>query len=159
MNKLFTFFRESMTARFLIPLGIILMVFGAFMFIINNKNQNYIKVEAVVSKTELVEEEHTNIDGNTVEATYRVYVKYNVDGTEYEEELGELSGKYEIGKKINIYYNPKDPSQITQTISLVLPIVIIVGGLAALIGGIISGLNAVKRYNKMKEQEKGWANE
>ena len=74
MNRLFTFFRESQTARFLVPAGILLTIFGIVMFIINSQNQNYIKVEGVVSKTELVEKEHLDEDGNNVPATYKVYV-------------------------------------------------------------------------------------
>ena len=88
MNKLATFFRESITARFFIPFGIVLIVFGVIMFMINKENQNYIKIEAVVSKTELVEESYIDENGDTVEATYKVYVKYTVDGKEYDEELG-----------------------------------------------------------------------
>ena len=158
MNKLFTFFRESQTARFLIFCGIVLTVFGIIIFIINIKNQNYIKVEAVVSKTELVEEAHIDVDGNTVETTYKVYVKYTVDGIEYNEVLGELSG-YKQGQKTTIYYNPDNPSEITQSNSLILPIILTVGGLATFVGGIVSGVNAIKKHKKMKEQEKGWANE
>ena len=157
MNKLATFFRESSTARFFIPLGIVLIVFGAIMFIINKDNQNYIKTEAVVSKTELVEESYIDQNGDTVEATYKVYVKYTVDGKKYDEELGELSG-YKENQKITIYYNPEDPSKITQTKSLILPIVFVIGGLISLVCGIISGLNAIKKYKKMKEQERGWSN-
>ena len=158
MNKLATFFRESTTARFFIPLGIILIVFGVIMFMINKENQNYIEIEAVVSKTELAEEAHYDNDNNYVEATYIVYVKYTVDGKEYDEELGELSG-YKKDQKVTIYYNPQDPSKITQTKSLILPIAFIVAGIASLVGGIISGLNAIKRVKKMKEQERSWANE
>ncbi|MCR4748051.1 MAG: hypothetical protein K5836_06290 [Clostridiales bacterium] len=38
-----------------------------------------------------------------------------------------------------------------------LPIVIIVAGVAVLAGGIVSGVRAVGRYNRLKEQEAGWA--
>lgn len=158
MNKIATFFRESITARFFIPIGIILIVFGVIVFMINKGNQNYIKAEAVVSKTELAEEAHYDIDDNYVEATYTVYVKYTVDGKEYDEELGELSG-YKKDQKITIYYNPQDPSQITQTKSLILPVVIVIAGIASLVGGVLSGYNAIKRVKKMKEQERSWANE
>ncbi len=157
MNKLFTFFRESQVARFLIPLGLILTIFGVVVFSINMKNQNYVKTESTISKVELVEEEHIDANGDTVQATYKIFVKYTVDGKEYEEELGELSGKYKEGEKMTIYYDPKNPSEITQTTSLVLPIVMIAGGIAAFIGGIISGVNAIKKHKKMKEQEKEWA--
>ena len=43
MNKLFTFMRESQTARFLIPVGLILTIFGIVMLVINIKNQNFDK--------------------------------------------------------------------------------------------------------------------
>ena len=151
MNKAATFFRESMVARFFIPAGLIFMVVGIIILIINIKNSNYIETEAVVSKTELAQEAYTDEDGNYVDATYKVYVKYTVDGKEYETELGE-------GKKLTIYYNPSDPNQITQSKSLILPLIMIIAGIASLVAGIISGVNAIKRYNKMKEQEKGWAN-
>ncbi len=155
MNKLAIFFRESIVARFLIPAGIAFLAFGIVSFIINNKNRNYIEVEGTVSKTELATEAYTDTDGNYVDATYKVYVKYTVDGKEYDNELGELSG-YKEGEKIKIYYNPEDPNQITQTISLVFPIIMMIGGIVATTAGIISGINAIKKYKKMKKQEEGW---
>ena len=156
MNKLATFFRESGLARFLIPLGIFLILFGAFMFKINAQNQDYIKTEATVSKVELAEEAYTDANGNRVEATYTVSVQYVVDGQTYEVELSDLP-EHKVGEKMDIYYNPEDPSQITQTTSLILPIGIIAAGAAALVGGIVSALNAWKKIKRMKEQEKGWA--
>ena len=157
MNKMFTFMRESSTARFFIPMGILLIVFGVIMFVINNKNQDYIEIEAIVSNVELSQEEYKDTDGNRVEATYNVNVKYTVDGKEYDVKLEDVS-KYNIGDKMKIYYNPKDPSQITQTKSLILPAVIVVAGIASLTGGIISIVNTVKRHKKMKEQERSWEN-
>lgn len=158
MNKIIMFFRESITARFFIPLGIILIVFGVIIFGINKENQNYIKTNAIVSRMDLVRESYIDENHNEVEATYNVYVKYNVDGKEYEEELGELSG-YKENQEITIYYNPDDPVKITQTKSLVLPIVMILFGFVSFIGGIISGFNAIKRIKKMNDQEREWNNE
>lgn len=158
MNKIIMFFRESITARFFIPLGIILIVFGVIIFGINKENQNYIKTNAIVSRMDLVRESYIDENHNEVEATYNVYVKYNVDGKEYEEELGELSG-YKENQEITIYYNPDDPVKITQTKSLVLPIVMILFGFVSFVGGIISGLNAIKRIKKMNNQEREWNNE
>ena len=54
MNKIIMFFRESITARFFIPLGIILIAFGVIIFGINKENQNYIKTNAIVSRMDLV---------------------------------------------------------------------------------------------------------
>lgn len=155
MNKVSTFMRDSMTTMFFIPLGIILIIFGIAMFVINNKNSNYIETEAIVTKTELIEEEHSDANGDHVDATYNVYIKYTVNDNEYNELLGELSG-YKEGEKIKIYYDPSDPSKITQTKSLIFPIIFVIGGVVSLVGGVLSGVSSYKRHKKMKEQEKGW---
>ena len=157
MNSLATFFRESRTARFFIPVGIILIVFGIIVFIINSNNQNYIEIESTVSKVELYQESYIDAAGDRVEALYDLSVKYTVDDVEYESILNAHS-KREVGEKIKIYYNPDNPNEITQTKSLILPLIIILAGIASLVGGIVSAVNAIKRHKKMKEQEKGWTN-
>ena len=155
MNKLATIFRESRLARFLIPAGIILVVFGMVMFGINRQNQGYVKTEATVTDVTLEEEAHKDANGNTVEATYTVRVKYTAEGREYEGELGGMS-EYKVGQKMTIYYDPADPGRITMTISLILPLVLIGAGAAACVGGAVSAANAIKRYQRMKEQEEEW---
>ncbi len=157
MNKLFTFMRESSVARFFIPLGLVLIIFGIFALVVNINNQDYVKTKAAVINVKLFEEEYIDANGDKVEATYSATVKYMVDGKEYEATLDNVS-KYKVGEKITIYYNPKDPSQVTQTISLILPIVIIVSGVAVFTGGIVSIVNTVKRNKKMEEQERSWEN-
>lgn len=157
MNSIATVIRESGLARFLLPAGIILIIFGIIFFKTSVQNQDYIKTESTVTSVEVDEEAQTDGEGNRTEATYKVTVKYTVDSREYESELGGVS-KINEGDKMTIYYDPSDPSQITQTKSLVIPLVIIAAGIAALVGGVISGINVVNRYKKMKEQEKEWAN-
>lgn len=156
MNSIFKFFRDYSTARFFIPLGIILIIIGGFMFISVNNTKNYIKTSAVVSKTELYEEEY--YDGDTHhEATYNIYVKYNVDGKEYEEEYGVFSG-YKKGDKVTISYNPTNPSEIAQPISIVLPIALLIGGIVSFACGILSIIKTVKKNKALKIQEEGWKN-
>ena len=158
MNKLFTFMRESSVARFFIPVGLFLIVFGVIVLVINMNNQDYIKIEATVTDVQEEEDYTTDEDGNHVTTIYNVTLSYIVDGNQYTGILNNVS-KHKVGDKMNIYYNPSDPSQITETKSLVLPIVIIIAGIASLTGGIISAVNTVKRYKKMQEQERSWANE
>lgn len=159
MNKMFTFMRESQTARFFIPAGLILIIFGIVVFVITLNNQNYIKIEATVANVEETQETNVDNDGtNIITTIYNATVNYIVDGKEYTQTLDNVS-KCKVGDKMDIYYNPKDPNQITQTKSLILPSVIIFAGIASLVGGIISAVNAVKRHKKMKEQERSWANE
>ena len=158
MNKIFTFMRESQTARFFIPAGLILIIFGIVVFVITLNNQNYIKIEATVTNVEETQETNVDDDGTNTTTVYNATVNYTVGGKEYTQTLDNVS-KCKIGDKMDIYYNPKDPNQITQSKSLILPIVIIVVGIAAFAGGIISAANAVKRHKKMKEQERKWSNE
>ena len=149
--------RESSTARFFIPLGLLLVIFGVVFFIINTKNQDYIKIEATVLNVELEEDEYIDTDGNQVEAKYNVTIQYTVDGKDYTNTLENVS-KYNVGDKTTVYYNPKDPTKITQTKTLIIPIIMIILGIVSFVGGIISASNAMKKYKKMKEQERSWEN-
>lgn len=158
MNKVFSFMRESSTARFLIPIGIILIVFGAVIFVINRGNQNYIKIEATVIDVKEEQDIITDGDGNHTTTVYNVTINYTVNDKEYMGTLDNVS-KHKVGDKIGIYYNPEDPNQITQTKSIILPIIIIIAGIASLTGGIISIGNTVKQHKEMKEQERSWTNE
>lgn len=157
MNKLSTFLRESRTARFLIPMGICLIVFGFIVLAIDKNNKDYIKTEAEVTKTELVEEAYVDANDDVVQASYRIFVKYTVDGKEYETELGILP-EIKVGEKVQIAYNPENPAQITQQINPIVTFIIIGGGAVALIAGVLSALKAIDKHKEMKEQEKGWSN-
>ena len=155
MNKIITIIRESALARFLIPAGVILIVFGVVFFSASKQNQHYKETEAQVISVVLEEAASTDTNGNRTEATYLLSLKYTVDGKEYEADLSGMS-KREVGDRIAIYYDPADPSRITQTKSLIIPLVIIAAGIAAVVGGIVSGVNAIQRYKNMKAQEREW---
>lgn len=152
MNKLAVILRESRTARFLIPVGLILIIFGIVFFTISKQNQNYIKTEATVISAEMDEAAD---EKDRKDATYTVTLRYTVNGKEYEAELSGVS-KYEPGAKMTIYYDPNDPARITQTKSLIIPLAMVAAGVVAFAGGVVSGANAIKRYQRMKEQEKEW---
>ena len=157
MNRVATFLRESKNARFFIPLGIILIVVSIFLFISDNHNKDYIKTEATISKVVLVKEESYDAEGNHEEAMYDIFVKYVVDGNEYETLLGEMY-EHKVGEKIDIVYNPENPKEISQPASMILNIVLLVGGVASITGGTISIINNINKNRKMKEQEKRWKN-
>ena len=157
MNNLATFLRESRTARLFMSSGMILIAFSIIVFFINSRNSDYIEIESTVSNVQLAREAYTDSDGIRVEATYDVNIKYNVAGKEYQGQLVEVN-KYNIGDKIKIYYNPDDPTQITQTKSMLVPIIAFIAGIISFIGGIISALKALKKHKTMKAQEEGWKN-
>lgn len=158
MNNFATFMRESNVARFFIPAGLILIVVGIIVFVISIKNQNYIKVEAIVTNVNVRQEEVTDNDGTHMEDVYDISFKYTVDGKEYNNKFDGIS-KYNVGDKMTIYYNPNNPEEITGSKSIIIPIVMITAGIASTVGGTISAINAVKKHKKMKEQERSWANE
>lgn len=155
MNKIITIIRESALARFLIPAGVILIVFGVVFFGASKQNQHYKQTEARVASVELETAASTDANGNRTEATYLLGLQYTVDGKEYEADLSGMS-KHEEGDGITIYYDPADPSRITQTKSLIIPLIIIAAGIAAVVGGIVSGINTIQKYKKMRAQERGW---
>lgn len=155
MNKLAAFMRDYSTARFFIPLGIILLVFGIFFFGSVQRTKNFPKTEGVVTRTELAEEAYTDREGYH-EATYTVYVKYTVDGKDYETDYG-VFPQMKVGDKVSVAYNPADPSDMTQPHSIWIPIGFIAGGLAALGGSAVSIINTTKKRRAMKAQEEEWA--
>lgn len=155
MNKIITIIRESALARFLIPAGIILIVFGVVFFGASKRNQHYKETKAQVTSVELETEASTDANGNRTEATYVLGIQYTVGGQEYKNDLSGMS-KYEVGDRLTIYYDPADPNMITQTKSLIIPLAIIAAGIAALVAGIVSGVNVIRRYNRMKAQEREW---
>ncbi len=156
MNKIITIIRESALARFLIPAGIILIVFGVVFFGASKRNQHYKQTSAQVTSVTLEEAASTDVNGNRTEATYTLGIRYTVDGKEYENDLSGMS-KREEGDRIAIYYDPDDPNMITQTKSLIIPLVIIAAGIGAVVAGIVSGVNVIRRYNRMKAQEREWS--
>ena len=156
MNKIITIIRESALARFLIPAGIILIVFGVVFFGASKRNQHYKQTSAQVTSVTLEEAASTYVNGNRTEATYTLGIRYTVDGKEYENDLSGMS-KREAGDRIVIYYDPDDPNMITQTKSLIIPLVIIAAGIGAVVAGIVSGVNVIRRYNRMKAQEREWS--
>ena len=84
MNKIITIIRESALARFLIPAGIILIVFGVVFFGASKRNQHYKQTSAQVTSVTLEEAASTDVNGNRTEATYTLGIRYTVDGKEYQ---------------------------------------------------------------------------
>ena len=158
MNGVASFLRASYWARFLIPVGLVLIVFSIFVFIGVDKTKNYPETEATVCEVKLIEEAYDDPDGTHHEATYTVFVDYTVDGKVYGHvEYGDFQAGYKTGDKVTIRYNPDKPEEITQPNTFLLPILLLAGGVAALVGGIASIVVEVKKHKKLKEQEKEWA--
>ena len=153
MNKWAAIMRESALARFLIPAGILSIAAGIVFLIFAKDTSSYTKTEATVTRLELVEEET-----DKEPAQYEVYIKYTAtDGKEYDGSFG-VFPDFREGDRIKIVYNPEDPQEFhSPGNQFVTAFAIIAAGAAALIGGIVSLVNAVRRQKALKEQEKEWS--
>ena len=148
MQKAASFLKSTNVGKYLIPAGIILILFSLFMFYVVMSSQGYAETEAVVTRTELYEEPEKSkesddaaedifdVFGNSRDKKSTVYVRYTVDGIEYEEVYGVFTG-YKEGDTIKICYDPDDPKRLIQPGSLLHPTVILIVGIAAIIAGII----------------------
>ena len=156
LNKFAKFNRAFSLALFMLPAAVILIVFGCLSIGPVAKRLNYPQTEATVTKAELYEEAY--YDGNTHhDATYTIFVKYTLNGQEYEEEYG-VFPKMNEGDKVTINYNPDDYRDIGQPHSMLLPYGIIAAGVAALAVGVVSVIRAINKSKALKQQEEEWQN-
>ena len=156
MKKFIQLMQLTTFGRFLLPAGIILLIFCLFSLGSVKDARNFIQVDAVISRAELYQEAYDE-KGEHHEAEYDVYVKYTVNGREYESELGILSG-IKVGDAMKVYYNPADPSEVVQMRNqAVIPYVALGLGAVALIGGIINVSKAVQKLKRLQEQEEEWS--
>ena len=140
-NKFARFLRNTGPARFFVPLGIVLIIFGILMMVF--KTDNYL--ETVGTVTEVVET--LNAENNKA---YDVSVSFTVDGKTYDCIFSEQTKEYKKGDEIKVFYDPEDPAQKNAPSKLpnfVGPIVIGVGVLALAFGLF----KTIKAFQKSKE--------
>ena len=157
LNKFAKFNRAFSLALFMLPAAVILIVFGCLSIGPVAKRLNYPQTEATVTKAELYEEAYYDSDNTYHDATYTIFVKYTLDGQEYEEEYG-VFPKMNEGDKVTINYNPDDYRDIGQPHSMLLPYGIIAAGVAALAVGVVSVIRAINKNKALKKQEEKWQN-
>ena len=76
---------------------------------VRQPNENYIKTNAVI--TDSYDEWVNDGDSNTLRTTY--YIDYSVGGESYRHVEAPFSDPdFEVGKQIEIFYNPDDPTDI-----------------------------------------------
>ena len=139
-NKFARFMRNTGPARFFIPAGIILIIFGVIMM--GFKTDNF--VETVGKVTEVVES--LNAEN---QKEYEVYFTYTVDGKEYKNSFPGMPEPSKEGDEIKLFYNPEDPEQITNSkLGGFIPPIVIAVGAAALVFGVFK---TVKSFRKSKE--------
>jgi len=91
---------------------------------------------------------HGDSDSNT---QHTVYVKYKVDGLEYNESLGYYSTGMSVGQEIPIYYKPESPNRIMADSSILLWLIFFILGLILLSVAFIITFIKIKKKRRHKE--------
>ena len=144
-NEVARVMRNSGPARFFVPAGIVLILFGILLFAFNTNN--YIETSGLVLEVT----ESVNTEDRSTQ--YDVKVSYTVDGKTYIGDFSGLSHQYQVGEAFTVLYDPASPNKATnsKTPSFVGPIVIGVGVLV-----VIYGIYAtVKAFKKSKALDRG----
>jgi hypothetical protein len=136
MNKFVNFMRDYVFARSVIPIGIIVIAIGIYASTIYGDRKDYPRCEATVTDSELLSGSYDSED-NTDSRVYRNYIKYTVDGQEYEGSI-DSGDNMKIGSTVTVDYNPDDPTDVGAWTGLWLPILLISLGAAAVIAGCVS---------------------
>lgn len=94
---------------FALILGILVVGLGVYLSFI--QSAGYEKATATIIS---IEEDPNYIPDTQTEndKQYVVTVKYTVDGKDYTRVLDSYSSSYEVGKEVEVRYNPKDPGTV-----------------------------------------------
>lgn len=140
-NKFARIMRNTGPARFFIPAGIILIVFGVLM--LGFKTDNFIETTAkITAVTECPKEADEN-------QQYDIDFTYTANGKEYQSTFSNMEGSYAVGDDITVYYDPADPQKITNSKMDILAPVIIVVGAAAIVFGIYKTATEFKKSREL----------
>ena len=135
-NKYARVMRNTGPARFFLPLGILLIIFGILMTGMNT--DKYLETDGRILTV-------TELPRTGDETTYDIDIAYTVDGNEYTTTFSGLSGSYQVGEDIKVFYDPEDPTRTSNgKMGLIAPILIIVGALV-IVFGIYKTVTAFKK--------------
>lgn len=140
-NKFARFLRNTGPARFFVPIGLILIIFGAILLGMNSGNLEK-TVGRITSVTEGLFDEEND------QQQYDIDFAYTVDGKEYTGHWDGMTKNYKVGDEIDVYYDAEDPAKVTNTRSNLIGIIMIALGALAAAFGIFK---TVKAFRKSKE--------
>jgi len=148
-NKFARLMRNTGPARFLIPLGLVLIIFG--IILLGFKTDNYIETVGKVTEVR----QYTDITDETEQTLYDVDFEYTVDGRQYTGSFDGMGGAYNVGDDVKVFYDPENPEKITNTkaTGIIGPVAIALGALA-LVGGVLTAVKAFRKSKEMDEQIK-----
>lgn len=147
-NRFAGFMRNTGPARFFIPFGIILIVFGTILM--SFKTDSYLETVGRVTSVS----EYTDTDDNTV---YDVDFTYTVEGKQYTGTFDGLTEVFNEGDEIRVYFDPENPENITNSKAGFLPLIMIAAGIMALVYGIFRTMKAFRKSRELDEIPKAAA--
>ena len=142
-NKLARFSRNTGPARMLVPIGVILIVFGIVMlsFHFGDLIKTTGKITAV---TEAGYEDDV--------LQYNVDFTYTVDDKEYNSSFSDLPGTFAVGDAIEVYYDSENPEKTANSkLGGILAPIFLVAGAAAVGFGVYQTVKAFKKSKKLDE--------
>ena len=144
-NKFARFMRNTGPARFFIPVGAILIIVGIILLSFNTGS--YVETTGTITAV-------TALPKTADEAqAYDVEIRYTVDGKDYTTTFSNMSGDYQTGADIKVFYNPADPTNTTNSKMGNLFAYIAIGvGTVALVFGIYKTVKAFKKSKALDER-------
>ena len=140
-NKLARLLRNSGPARVLVPIGILLIIFGIIMLGMKPTGELVETVGTVTSVTE--------VSTGSDKKEYDVDFSFSVNGTEYHNTFSNLVGTYNVGDAVKVFYDSENPNFVANTKNggFIAPVMIILGVLAVVYGI----MRSVKAFRKSAE--------
>ena len=130
---------NEISKRILLPLG--LAAFGIIILVVSfiklGNIRKFPKTTSTISRIE--KEQEFNSDNNEWEDVYTAYVKYEVDGKEYEAKLDEYKSSFKEGTEVKIAYNPDKPTEVYSTATGIIYVAMAIGGVMSVIGIVLLG--------------------
>ena len=148
-NKFARLMRNTGPARFLIPAGLISIIFGIILLCF--KTDNYMETVGKVTNVR----QYIDNTGEETQTLYDVSFNYTVDGKQYSGSFDGLGSAGNVGDEIKVFYDPDDPEHITNTKAggIIAPIAIVLGA-AAIVGGVLTAVKAFRKDKQLDEQIK-----
>lgn len=141
MAKLIALVRNSPILRFLLPMGIFILIFGIVFTVTTPKE--YAETVGTFTRAE----EYTELDGDNIRHTYyEGYFTYSVDGKAYEGSFPGYSDPPAVGEKLTVYYDPANPSSVSNSANTGMIGMILIGvGALLLAGSVFLGVKALRQ--------------
>ena len=149
-NKFARFMRNTGPARFLFPLGLVLIVVGVILF--SFQTHKYVQTDGTITA---IKELPLDLTEDTPQQEYEISITYSVDGKEYPGILSGVTEPPAVGESVKVYYDPDNPETISNVRTPAFVPYILLGLGAAAIGIAVWRTVAAFKKSKALDQSAG----